>query len=62
MYEITVDKEKCTGCGECVDICPAEVLEVVNEKCEATKVDECLGCESCVETCTESAIQVSGEG
>jgi len=59
MYEISIDKEKCTGCGECVDICPAEVLEVVDEKCKVAKADECLGCESCVETCTEAAIQVS---
>jgi NAD-dependent dihydropyrimidine dehydrogenase PreA subunit len=62
MYEISIEKDKCTGCGECVDICPAEVLEVVNEKCSVSKADECLGCESCVETCPESAIQVSGEG
>lgn len=58
MYEVNIDKEKCTGCGECVDICPAGVLELVNEKSEATKVEECLGCESCVETCPESAIEV----
>ena len=61
MYEITVDKEKCNGCGECVDICPSEVLELVDEKCEVAKIEECLGCESCVETCPESAIELSGE-
>lgn len=58
MYEVNIDKEKCTGCGECVDICPASVLELVNEKSEATKAEECLGCESCVETCPENAIEV----
>lgn len=61
MYEITIDKEKCNGCGECVDICPAEVLELVNEKSEVANIDECLGCESCVETCPESAITLSGD-
>ena len=60
MYEVVIDKEKCTGCGECVDICPAEVLEVVDGKSEATKIEECLGCESCVETCPEGIIQVTG--
>jgi NAD-dependent dihydropyrimidine dehydrogenase PreA subunit len=60
MYEVVIDKEKCTGCGECVDICPASVLEVVDGKSEATKVEECLGCESCVETCPEGIIQVTG--
>jgi len=62
MYEVNIDKDKCTGCGECVDICPADVLEIVDEKCEPTKIEECLGCESCVETCPESAVEVSGEG
>jgi len=27
MYKIEVDKEKCIGCGECVDVCPVEVCE-----------------------------------
>ncbi len=61
MYEITIDNDKCTGCGECVDICPAEVLELEKEKCVAANIEECLGCESCVETCPESAITLSGE-
>ncbi len=59
MYNVVVDKDKCNGCSECVDICPAEVLELVDGKSEPTKMDECLGCESCVETCPESAIAVS---
>ncbi len=59
MYELTIDKEKCTGCGECVDICPSEVLELKDEKAEVANIDECLGCESCVETCPESAITLT---
>ena len=59
MYEITIDKAKCTGCGECVDICPAEVFEMVDEKSEPANIDECLGCESCVETCPEDAITLT---
>ena len=27
-YFITIDTDKCTGCGTCVDICPAGVLAV----------------------------------
>ena len=30
-YFITVDTEKCDGCGECVSACPAQVLEVIDE-------------------------------
>ena len=59
MWNVEIDQDKCTGCGECVDACPAQVLELVDEKSEATDIDECLGCETCVETCPEGAITVS---
>jgi ferredoxin len=28
-YFITVDMEKCDGCGKCAEVCPCEVLEIV---------------------------------
>ncbi|MFQ6015908.1 MAG: 4Fe-4S binding protein [Anaerolineae bacterium] len=28
-YFITVDTDKCDGCGDCVEACPYDVLEVV---------------------------------
>ncbi len=28
-FFITIDTEKCTGCGDCVSACPAGVFEVV---------------------------------
>jgi NAD-dependent dihydropyrimidine dehydrogenase PreA subunit len=59
MWQVDVDKDACTGCGECVDACPASVLELVDGKSEAVEIDECLGCETCVETCPEGAIKVS---
>ena len=30
-FFITIDTDKCDGCGKCVDACPARVLEVVDE-------------------------------
>ena len=59
MYEITVDKDKCTGDQECVSACPGQVLEIVDGKADPVNSDECLGCETCVEVCPESAIQVN---
>jgi ferredoxin len=50
MWEVTVDKEKCTGDEECVDVCPVDVFEMVDGKADPVNADECLGCESCVES------------
>ena len=57
-FNVTVDEEKCVGWEECVDVCPVEVFEMVDEKSQPVNADECLGCESCVEVCEEEAITV----
>lgn len=58
MYQITINSEKCVGCGECVDICPVEVYELQDEKSVAVNEEECMGCDSCVEVCEEEAITI----
>ena len=58
MWQVTVDKDVCTGCGECVEVCPVEVFELIDDKSEPVNVDECMGCESCVEVCEDGAITV----
>lgn len=58
MWQVTVDKDVCTGCGECVEVCPVEVFELINGKSEPVNADECMGCESCVEVCEDGAITI----
>ncbi|MBW1981718.1 MAG: 4Fe-4S binding protein [Deltaproteobacteria bacterium] len=58
MWEVTVDKDKCTGCEECVEVCPVDVYEIEDGKSEPVNAEECLGCESCVEVCEAGAITV----
>ncbi len=52
-----VNTEECTGCGICVDECPATAIEMKTEK---AKVDEaeCTDCGTCVDACPNSAITV----
>ena len=58
-WTIEIDEDKCTGCGECVNICPSEVFEVVSDKSTCPKVDDCSECGVCVDTCPEKAIKHS---
>ncbi|MBW1636792.1 MAG: 4Fe-4S dicluster domain-containing protein [Deltaproteobacteria bacterium] len=59
MYQVDVDKEKCTGCEECIGACPSSVFELEDGKSEPVEMDECIGCETCVEVCPEEAITVT---
>ena len=57
MINIEIDLDKCEGCGDCVEICPGEVLELnEEEKAEVVDLDACTECCSCVETCPNEAI------
>jgi NAD-dependent dihydropyrimidine dehydrogenase PreA subunit len=63
MYTIQVDLEKCQGCGDCVDICPVEVLEVRQEDGKEFAFfkggeDDCIGCLACETECPEGAMSV----
>lgn len=31
-FFITIDTDKCTGCGDCVPACPAKVLEMITDE------------------------------
>ena len=57
-WKVTVDHDKCTGDGECVDVCPVEVYEIQDGKAVPVNEEECLGCESCVEVCEQDAITI----
>ena len=55
-WNVSVDNDKCTGDGECVDVCPVEVYEMQEGKAAVINEEECLGCESCIEVCETDAI------
>ena len=58
MYLVQVDRDKCEGCGECVEACPSSVLEMVDGKAQVGNIEDCLGCESCVSVCPSGAVTV----
>ncbi len=56
----TIDHRKCTLCGQCIAVCPKDVLELENEKV-ITNVDECMLCSHCYSICPEGAISFDKE-
>jgi len=52
---VKIDKEKCTGCGSCVEACPVEAITLDNEKAIVDE-ESCIDCGSCVDECPSEAI------
>lgn len=62
MISIEIDNEKCTRCGQCVELCPMSVLEwsPSSEQREVISAhpEFCWACMTCSGKCPESAISV----
>jgi len=52
--KVIVYKEECTACGDCVEVCPVEAIEVVDEVAQVD--DNCTLCGLCVDACGYEAI------
>ena len=55
---ITIDEEKCTGCGQCIPDCPEGALQVLDGKARLISDLFCDGLGACIGTCPEGAISV----
>jgi ferredoxin len=51
---VTLDVEKCVGCGCCSDACPEGALELGDKA--LLNEDDCTECLSCIEMCPVTAI------
>jgi len=55
---ITIDEEKCTGCGNCIPGCPEGALQVIDGKARLISDLFCDGLGACIGECPEDAISV----
>jgi len=49
-----IDREKCVGCGGCVDLCPAAAIRFVRDRAHISQ-HLCLACKTCVRVCPMKA-------
>jgi nitroreductase/NAD-dependent dihydropyrimidine dehydrogenase PreA subunit len=52
-----IDRDKCIGCGECVQVCPSKTLEMKDGKAAVTGVRS-LACGHCAAVCPVEAVRV----
>lgn len=55
---LAINRELCTGCGDCLEVCPHAVLAIVNRKAEVRDRASCMECGACARNCPAQAIRV----
>ncbi len=54
----TIDTNACTGCGDCVELCPTHALVQVGDKAALARPDLCTYCAECESICPVGAISL----
>lgn len=57
-YLSEIDKNKCVGCGTCLEKCPVEAIQGDDNNKAERKAEWCIGCGVCAHFCPENAISL----
>lgn len=58
-YYVTIDTEKCTACGTCVEKCQVNAAKIDEQNGYSTiNLDRCIGCGNCVAACPSEALRL----
>jgi ferredoxin len=60
-YIENTDKDSCTLCGDCVDVCYFKAREISGDEMKVSS-DDCYGCGMCAQYCPEKCIEMVGRG
>ena len=50
FHSVTLDRDKCHGCTNCITHCPTEAIRVQNGKAKIIK-ERCIDCGECIRVC-----------
>ena len=56
-----LDEARCTGCGDCVAVCPAACLELRGKLPWLPRPADCISCAACAAVCPTDAIHLSAD-
>ena len=54
---IRINKTNCVGCKRCIEVCPGNLIKLVDKKAVIKRERDCWGCTSCLKECKASAIE-----
>ncbi|GEM_PF-68559 len=57
LTDYRIDDEKCTGCGDCQPVCPADAIEGSADQIRSINAVRCTSCRRCLEVCQAEAIR-----
>lgn len=55
---VEVDRESCTGCEECMEVCAFDGMQMIDAKAQVNQ-EKCLGCGRCERICPSAAISIT---
>ena len=59
VSSLVLDKDKCSGCRLCTEVCPQSVFEIYEQKARIVDFNACMECGACVTNCPTQALAVN---
>jgi len=54
---VSIDKELCTGCQQCVEVCPVNAIQGEVGQPQEINYDVCVSCGQCIQVCNSYAFE-----
>jgi ferredoxin len=55
---LRLEESKCTGCGDCIEVCPHAVFELEDGTLRIRSRESCMECGACMKNCPHGALRV----